>query len=264
MTTTTADSTRVAKWLALARWAAVVSAALLLIAGPAHRFRLLPFDFALKGPFLIGVLAALVAFVLAAVVLLTSRTGRSQPHGWRNWLALVFGAFVVYAAAHWYGQLRAAPLLHDVSTDTKSPPPFVEVAMQRSADHATNPVEYLADYEVDGAVVHAPALQAESYPDLKTVALRLKPAEAFTAAEKAARAMGWTIVAVVANEGRIEATSTSLYFGLKDDIAIRVRSEKSGRGSLVDVRSSSRIGANDGGANARRIREYAERLKKPD
>jgi uncharacterized protein (DUF1499 family) len=256
-----AETSRAATLLRLARYAAVISAILLVIAGPGHRLRILSFDLALKGPFLIGVLAALAAFLIAGGVLITSRSGRSQPQGWRNWLALLFGAVVVIGAAQWYGKLRAAPLLHDVSTDTANPPPFVEAGPRRAADHATNSLDYLADYEVDSVPINAPALQKESYPDLKPIALRLKPPEAFAAAEKAARAMHWQIVAIVPAEGRIEATATTFYFGLRDDIAIRVRSERNGRGSIVDVRSSSRVGANDGGSNARHIRAYAERLK---
>lgn len=251
-----------ARLLRIARYAALASAVLLLIAGPGHRLRLLPFDLAFKGPFLVGVLAALVAFVLAGIALLTSRSGRSEPKAWRNWLALAFGAVVVVAAAHWYGQLRAASLLHDVSTDTDHPPPFVEAAARRAADHATNAPDYVADYSVDGTAVNAPALQQQLYPDLRQIFLRAKkPPETFALAEKATRAMGWEIVAAVAGEGRIEATSTSPFFGLKDDIAIRVRSERNGRGSVIDVRSASRLGANDGGANARHIREFADRLK---
>jgi uncharacterized protein (DUF1499 family) len=258
-----AEASRLATLLRLARYAAAISAILLLIAGPGHRFGILPFDLAFKGPFLIGVLAALAAFLIAGGVLVTSRSGRRQPHGWRNWLALLFGAVVVIGAAYGYGKVRAAPLLHDVSTDTANPPPFVEAAARRAADHATNSLDYVADYEVDSAPVNAPALQKESYPDIRPILLRLKPSEAFTAAAQAARAMHWEIVAVVPAEGRIEATATSPYFGLRDDIAIRVRSERNGRGSIVDVRSCARVGANDGGSNARHIRAYAERLNKP-
>ncbi|MGH8265003.1 MAG: DUF1499 domain-containing protein [Steroidobacterales bacterium] len=259
-----AEFSRAASLLRLARYAAVISAVLLAIAGPAHRLRILPFEVALKGPFLIGVLAALVAFLVAGVALLTSRAGRSQPQGWRNWLTLLFGAVVVIGAAYGYGKLRAAPLLHDVSTDTKAPPPFVEAGPRRAGDHATNSLDYLAEYEVDSVAINAPALQQEFYPDLKPIPLRLRPPEAFAAAEKALRAMHWELVAIVPAEGRIEATVTSPYFGLRDDIAIRVRSERNGRGSIVDVRSSARVGANDGGSNARHIRAYAERLIKPN
>jgi uncharacterized protein (DUF1499 family) len=58
--------------------------------------------------------------------------------------------------------------------------------------------------------------------------------------------------------GRIEATDTTLRFGIKDDIVIRVQPLKAG--SVVDVCSLSRIGGNDIGTNARRVRAFGRRL----
>ena len=48
--------------------------------------------------------------------------------------------------------------------------------------------------------------------------LNLPPAEAFARAERAARAMGWPIVAVAPEALRIEATDTTLCFGFKGSI----------------------------------------------
>ncbi len=50
----------------------------------------------------------------------------------------------------------------------------------------------------------------------------------------------------------IEATATTFWFGFKDDVVVRVRSTVNG--SIVDVRSVSRVGQSDLGANAKRIR----------
>ena len=58
--------------------------------------------------------------------------------------------------------------------------------------------------------------------------------------------------------GRIEATATTRWFGYKDDVVVRIRPE--GNGSRVDVRSASRVGASDVGANAARVREFLGRL----
>ena len=71
--------------------------------------------------------------------------------------------------------------------------------------------------------------------------------------------MGWAIVGSSAGEGRIEATDTTPFFGVKDDIVIRVRAADSG--SRVDVRSLSRIGRSDMGTNARRIDKYLDTLR---
>ena len=65
-------------------------------------------------------------------------------------------------------------------------------------------------------------------------------------------------MAADAAAGRIEATDTTFWFGFEDDVVIRV--EADGAGSRVDVRSVSRGGVGDVGANARRIRAYLQKL----
>jgi uncharacterized protein (DUF1499 family) len=88
--------------------------------------------------------------------------------------------------------------------------------------------------------------------------LEQPPAQAFQRAERAARAMGWEIVAVAPESLRIEATDTTLLFGFKDDIVIRIAA--AGSGSRVDVRSLSRVGKSDFGVNAKRIRKFMQQL----
>jgi uncharacterized protein (DUF1499 family) len=73
-----------------------------------------------------------------------------------------------------------------------------------------------------------------------------------------ARSLGWYIVASDAPAGRIEATDTTTWFGFQDDIVIRVRPEPTG--SRVDVRSVSRVGSSDVGANAKRVRAFLKAM----
>jgi len=56
----------------------------------------------------------------------------------------------------------------------------------------------------------------------------------------------------------IEARATSKLFRFVDDVAIRIRSKDGG--SVVDIRSKSRVGQGDLGANANRIRAIAAEL----
>ena len=70
--------------------------------------------------------------------------------------------------------------------------------------------------------------------------------------------MGLEIVTVDEAAGLVEATDTTFWFGFKDDLVVRVR-EANG-GSVVDVRSVSRVGMSDLGANAARILALLERL----
>jgi uncharacterized protein (DUF1499 family) len=67
------------------------------------------------------------------------------------------------------------------------------------------------------------------------------------------------VVAADPAAGRIEATATTFWFGFVDDVVVRVR-PAAGGGSRIDVRSVSRVGKSDVGANAKRIRAYRAAL----
>jgi len=71
---------------------------------------------------------------------------------------------------------------------------------------------------------------------------------------------GWQIVNADKNKGVIEATEMTFWFGFKDDIVVRIAPQ--GSGSRIDIRSLSRVGKSDVGANADRIRKYLATLKK--
>ena len=58
--------------------------------------------------------------------------------------------------------------------------------------------------------------------------------------------------------GFVEAYDRTLVFGFYDDVIVRVT--RSGRGALVDVRSASRFGQHDLGANAARVRRVLTAL----
>jgi uncharacterized protein (DUF1499 family) len=142
------------------------------------------------------------------------------------------------------------PPIHDISTDTSDPPAFVAVVARRVAAGASNPPEY--------AGPEVAAQQQAAYPDLTPIALQAPPDQAFARALAAARSLGWEIVASEAGEGRLEATDTTRWFGFKDDVVVRIRPD--GGGSRVDVRSKSRVGRSDVGANAARIRAFRDAL----
>jgi uncharacterized protein (DUF1499 family) len=80
------------------------------------------------------------------------------------------------------------------------------------------------------------------------------PAGAFEAALAAARAEGWSIDATDPENGRIEASVRSFWFGFVDDVVVQVSPAEGG--SRIDVRSTSRVGVSDLGANAKRVRAF--------
>jgi len=100
------------------------------------------------------------------------------------------------------------------------------------------------------------SIQQELYPDIEPLVVSVSPAAAFAAAEQAAAAMpGWEIVSTDPANGRIEATATSRIFQFVDDVVIRVQ-PAGPDASRIDVRSRSRMGRSDLGANSTRIRTY--------
>ena len=58
------------------------------------------------------------------------------------------------------------------------------------------------------------------------------------------------------DRGFMEATDTTYWFGFKDDVAVRLR-PVGDDATRVDVRSISRFGGGDMGANAARIRQFS-------
>jgi uncharacterized protein (DUF1499 family) len=165
-------------------------------------------------------------------------------------LAFLAGGAMAYIPWQYDRMRGVVPSIHDITTDRDNPPAFVEAAATRKAEGANT-----ADYE--GAKLAEQ--QRRAYPDIAPVALDLPPREAFTRALAVAQSRGWTITATDAEAGRIEASERSRWFGFVDDIAIRITATATG--SRIDVRSSSRAGRGDFGANAARIRNYLAALR---
>lgn len=188
--------------------------------------------------------------IVAAVVCLVAAVSAWRTGG--RWLA-VAGLVVALAAVGVPWSFRrgasGAPPIHDVTTDTRNPPAFVAVAPLRA--DAPNPVAY------EGEAVAEQ--QRRAYPDVQPLMMTAPLSVVFDDALAVARDMGWEIVDSDREQGRIEATATTTWFGFKDDVVIRVM-PASGV-SRVDVRSKSRVGRGDAGANAARIREYLQRLR---
>ncbi|HET9830570.1 MAG TPA: DUF1499 domain-containing protein [Vicinamibacterales bacterium] len=230
----------------LAAWLGAVSLIVLASTGPLHRIGL----FGLAGTFNLlkwAVYGALAAIVLAIIGIIVDVRREAPTSTALMAMLMSFIATGSIAALAW--KASRVPPIHDVTTDTMQPPPFLAVLPLREG--ALNPVEY------GGPDVAAQ--QKKAFPDIVPLTLKLPPARAFDRALAAARAMGWDLVASDPAGGRIEATATTFWFGFKDDVVIRVTPEPDG--SRIDVRSLSRVGGGDIGANAARVRKYLAALK---
>jgi uncharacterized protein (DUF1499 family) len=230
----------------LALMLGAVSLIALAATGPLHHVGL----FGLAGAFSLlkwSVYGALAAMVLAIIGLIVDARREARTSTALRAMVLSFIATGSIAAVAW--KASRVPAIHDVTTDTMQPPPFLAVLPLREG--ALNPVEY------GGPDVAAK--QKQAFPDIVPLTLDLPPARAFDRALAAARSMGWDLVASDPAGGRIEATDTTFWFGFKDDVVIRVTPQPNG--SRVDVRSLSRVGGGDIGANAARVRKYLAALK---
>jgi hypothetical protein len=122
----------------------------------------------------------------------------------------------------------------------------------------TVPVSTLEAYQgprfADMAERSLGEIAAEAYPSVRPLTTPASVDAAYAAALAEARARGWAVVSEDAASGTFDATATTFWFGFKDDVAVRVRAE--GQGSVIDVRSTSRVGLSDLGANAARIQAY--------
>ena len=151
-------------------------------------------------------------------------------------------------------QFEANPFIHDVTTDFEDPPQIVAAAeLERS-----NPPDYRGDEAVREGDKPTAELQREAFPDIKPAYYEVPPDMVFDAAMDVVATFGWAVLNADKQEGVIEAASTSLWFGFTDDVIIRVREHEGG--ARVDVRSKSRVGGSDLGANAARVRAFLSRL----
>ena len=72
-------------------------------------------------------------------------------------------------------------------------------------------------------------------------------------------ALGFEVVNADRDALRVEAVATSFWFGFKDDVVVRIRPVEAG--ARIDVRSVSRVGVGDSGANAKRIVKILDAIK---
>lgn len=224
---------------------AILAALALLVAGPGVRLELWHFGTG----FTLMRYAAFAGIGAAALALLGLAWPKLRREGARGLaIALVLGGLVVALPWLQLRQARSVPPIHDISTDLTEPPVFSAIVALRG--DSSNPLD-----RADPAL---PDQQRGAYPNVLPAIVPQPPAEAFPIALSAVQTLGWEIVSADPDAYIIEATDTTLWFGFKDDVVVRIRAE--GEGSRIDVRSVSRVGRSDLGANARRILAYTELL----
>ena len=229
------------------------------------------------GPMLL--MAAAGISVLAVIVSLI-KSPRKQAF-MLAFAALLISGLAFGRVAAFGGQVARLPPLHDIQTDWSNPiQPSGVLLTAREFTGALNPIEtdpvidesanarwpgmggrrvaeVQEEAEFDTATHKSP--KETPYPLIAPLTAPVTVEAAYEAALAAVEGRGWTVVTASPEDGTIEATETSFWFGFHDDIMIRILSGEDE--VVIDVRSTSRVGLSDLGANAKRIRNLLDEIE---
>ncbi|NNL99673.1 MAG: DUF1499 domain-containing protein [Gammaproteobacteria bacterium] len=195
---------------------------------------------------LVGLLVGLAGMIAAAVGAFQG-DGAKVMHGLSALLMMSVPLLLTLVAVG--PQRFGGPMIHDVSTDMADPPEFVAAREQRTS--GDNPTAWAG-----------PELAAEvqsHYPDLAPVMVQADPRTVLEQVIKLAEVFGWEVMRIDKERFEVEAVDKTWLWGFKDDVIVRVTPGETG--SRVDVRSASRVGKGDLGANAARVRRFAAALQ---
>jgi uncharacterized protein (DUF1499 family) len=201
----------------------------------------------LGGALALAMLAILLAFG-AAVSIWKDGVGGIGEAVTGLLIGLVLIAYPLYVGVKAY----KLPAIYDITTDPIDPPRFDAIARLRPRD--ANPVTYAGLYTAEQ--------QRTAYSDIEPDMTGVSPQEAYDAAMKVITKRKWHVVdarppqGTAPRDGLIEAIARTPILGFRDDVAVRVRATH--EGARIDVRSASRYGRHDLGANAARVRALIE------
>ncbi|MEI9990867.1 MAG: DUF1499 domain-containing protein [Rhizomicrobium sp.] len=213
-----------------------------------------------------GFLLALAGAVIGGLWLARALGGNNSA-GWKfGVLGLAGSLLVVFVPLNQLRLTLFSPPIHDVSTNPEFPPLFVALLPLRAGAENGPDYDGANIITVGGKRTTVAAAQKKAYPDIKPYCVLLgavnqhKQATLFWRAFQRAKDLGFAIVAFDEKDGTIEAVHTSFWFGLKQDVAIRVR-EAGKYGACLDIRVKSRTGVNDAGAAAALVRGYLQAVR---
>lgn len=198
------------------------------------------------GLYALASLGSLLALLVSIIQFLLPKLAQWRGAIGKNLLFALPGALLILTTL---GSRGSLPPIHDITTDTENPAIFVAAPKERGPD--ANSLDIKPDYIEQ---------QKAAYADLKTQRSVLSADEAFTRALETASALGWKVYHENRSTGVIEAVDSTSIMGFKDDVVIRIRS--SATGSQLDLRSVSRVGVGDLGANAQRIQDFQSAFSK--
>lgn len=199
--------------------------------------------------FLAGLVIALTAVGLSLVAFV--RIWQEGRRGLKSAIwGLIVAALVLAYPAYVAVTAIGLPPINDITTDTQDPPAFSRSQAVLTVRNGHVPPDPSPE---------AREMQRASYAQIAPLILDLSPEEAVGVVRRAASNLGWRVIEVVPPGGRlgvarIEAVDRTPLLRLPDDITIRIRPRA--EGVRIDIRSASRFGQFDFGANAKRIRAF--------
>lgn len=258
--------------IALISLVALGLALAVLVAGPGTRFGIWDYSTGLTiirkvaEPIAIAGAVKLPPIFTAAALALIGAVAALFTRAWALALFAAIAAMSAGVGGYVPLQMRAMfesnPFIHDVTTDFENPPEILAAAdLPRK-----NPAPYAgAEKDRRAPDKTVAEVQREAFPDIAPFAAQADlqtTANAVRAviADMRMKTLAEGPVSGDAGSGwRVEAVATSMWFGFKDDFIVRLTPLSAGE-TRVDVRSKSRIGGSDLGANAARVRAFLKKL----
>ena len=222
-------------------------ALLVLLAAVAagHKFEVISFPMMAQG-FMVGLGGLLLLGVLALAALIWAGIRKESGWGLPMMVVVILAALPVVMILATAGDGFDKPRIHDITTDMENPPQFsVAQSLRKEGE---NSLVY--------AIETLPALQSAAYPEIQPLRVSQTAYDSYEQAKAALTALGWEVTREDIVNYELEAVDETKLLGFKDDVIVRVQSENGG--SRIDVRSVSRVGVSDLGANAKRIQRYFE------
>jgi hypothetical protein len=201
--------------------------------------------------------AAVAGAVLGLVGLFMARRPPSLMLG--NLLALVTALGFVLFVGNLVRTAKSVPAIHDITTNLDQVPQFTKLKV-REDNLESIPDEKKPELKAMDPESRWKAVHRLHYGDIHTIEVAAPVSETMRRVAGLARDRGWSVAVLDAAGGRMEATETSTFFRFKDDIVVLARPAPGG-GSLVDMRSISRVGSSDVGVNAKRVRAFLKDLR---
>jgi uncharacterized protein (DUF1499 family) len=195
--------------------------------------------------FLLGGLLGLLALATGVLGLFFTRPAAYRGGRPRALVGTVLGALVTAAILMGARGGAGVPAINDITTNPADPPAFASDPWKKDRD-----MKYPAGFA---------EVQRAGYPDLAPIVVPLPPPAALDRVASLFAQNGWVVTQKDPVSNTLTGTDTSHLFKFVDDIVVRVRPQDGG--CVVDMRSKSRVGKGDMGANAARIRKLTAELK---